>query len=148
MDIYERLQRNFDSTKEGSLLDRSLIRKGGVEIDDLHQSLRDALLMKGEITESDLETYFRQRLRLSGEIRFEDIALESQKIFALKGKINLEDLTVALQNKFKFTNITEQQLSTGLLDKINSSFHKDSIIIDCGGFDNLEPEEVIDGGDW
>lgn len=148
MDIYERLQQSFDNTKDGSLLDRRLIRKGDVDIDDLHQSLRNILLLSGEITEDDLESYFRRRLRLSGEIRFEDIAAESQKLFALKGKIKLEDLTVALQNKFKFANITEQQLSTGLLDKINASFYKDNIVIDCGNFDNLEPDEVIDGGGW
>lgn len=148
MDIYERLQKSFDSTKDGSLLDRQLIRKGEIDIDALHQSLKDILLLSGNIGEEDLTSYFRSRLKLSGEIRFEDIALESQKLFALKGKIKLEDLTVALQDKFKFTNIKEQQLSTGLLDKINANFYKDNIIIDCGDFDNLEPDEVIDGGDW
>lgn len=148
MDIYERLQQSFDDTKDGSLLDRRLIRKGDVDIDDLHKSLKDALLFSGKITEDDLESYFRNRLRLSGEIRFEDIALETQKLLALKGQISFEDLETVLQNKFKFANISEQQLSTGLLDKINSSYHKENIIIDCGDFDNLEPDEIIDGGDW
>ena len=148
MDIYERLQKAFDSTNEGSLLDRKLVRKKEILLEDLHQTLRDALLISGQITEHDLEAHFRSRLRLSGEIKFEDIEKEAQKVFARNGMIDYEHLTVALQNRFKFTNITEQQLSPGLLDKINSTYHKENILIDCGDFDDLEPNEVIDGGDW
>lgn len=148
IDIYERLKAAFDETKEGSLLDRKLVRKGEIELSDLHETLKKLLAFKGEITEADLNKYFREMLKLSGEIDFTDFTQETQKILAVKGKIDFEDLNKALQNRFKFLNITEEQLSPGLLDKINSVYHKESLIIDCGDFETFEPNEIIDGGDW
>lgn len=148
MDIYERLNESFGMMDEGSLLDRKLVRKHEIKLDDLHDDFRDILLLSGEITEHDLEEHFRSKLKLSGEITFDDIEKEAQKVFARNGMIDYHHLTKALQDRFKFTNITEQQLSPELLDKINSTYHKDNLLIDCGDFVETNPDEVIDGGEW
>lgn len=148
MDVYKKLLQELDRMQEGSLLDRQLLRKKEVKLEDLHEELRNALLLSGEITEYDLAQHFRERLRLSGEITFDDIAKEAQDVFARNGMIDYEHLTKALQNRFKFTNITEQQLSPELLDKINSTYHRENLLIDCGDFDDLDADEVLDGGEW